>query len=378
MTTSSIGLHSNGIILLSEKIRDAWNYYFLEFRVCQHHIRYTDEERTNYIGDLVIYFDDTVELLSSINMQDNYRSVLYDAVAILQLMYVQQDLIDELRRLFRLPQSSSDKKATIRRIRNELTGHPISRGRNGELISSVFVTAQTKDSTLQYVRYHKDKKYKHHLVTYDWKALFQEHEMYLEENLNDIVEKIKKILKSFKQTIELLLTNHSKVEFNKLIKWVNQVYEQFHKNTRIYSVENISFCYSNKNRHNRYSHVVNVYLSDLKETIIERIQEIDKFSENHDIDIPSYSNITSEINIVIKKESASSNNFVDRSIHYEFGKLYDQDDVFGVEYFLLRFKDDFEVYSELQNMCDNNNNEPEYYSSYVYLMKLFRERNLLR
>lgn len=176
--TEAKGLNHHELYKLSQRVRKAWDEYFYTFRTCQQQIHFTAEEKSNYIPDLLNYLDDTLNLLSTIRLNDDYLSSLYDIVAILQFMFVQQDLIDQLLTVFKLPQSSGGQKARIRNLRNELIGHPISKDGNG-LVSTVFITAETRGTTLEYARYHRDVAYRQELIRHDWISVFKDYEEYL-------------------------------------------------------------------------------------------------------------------------------------------------------------------------------------------------------
>lgn len=77
------GIDSAAIISQSEKIRESWNDFFLESKYCQSQIRFGIDERSNYMGDLLKYFDDTIELLAKIPLKQDYQQALHDSVSVL-------------------------------------------------------------------------------------------------------------------------------------------------------------------------------------------------------------------------------------------------------------------------------------------------------
>lgn len=109
-------------------------------------------------------------------------------------MYVEQDLIDELRIVFKMTKSTGEGKALIRALRNELTGHPISRDKGNNFVSSVFFTRNSHGSVIEYLRYHKDTDYKADIVRHSLSDLVKIHEDYLTEILGEIIATIKKSL----------------------------------------------------------------------------------------------------------------------------------------------------------------------------------------
>ncbi len=370
------GLNKNIILQSSKYAREAWNDYFWRFRLCQNLIRFTAEERTNYIGDLFNYFDDTVQLISTFKLKDNYLSSLYESVATLQFMYIQQDLIDELLSIFKLPQSSSENKKTIRNLRNELIGHPISRDKQKKLVSSVFITAETQQSTLQYVRYHKDNHFQSDFIIFDWKSIFQLHESFLIENFKLILIKIDTKLRFFRKK---LLEMHRAIPhktFTELVPWVSQIYETFHKNSRLFSSENILYCFQFKEKHPRYQHAIQLYLEGLNESLIGTIQLIDDFINRSSKSFSPLKSFSTKSEVILTKSESHEEIQQNKSIHSEFSKLYENHPIFGISYFKRRYKSDPEIFTELLNM-EANSNPAEYSASFEYLRFLFQQRGLL-
>jgi len=376
---AQIGIDKDKILSLSKKLRDGWNRFFWEYRVCQYHIRFTKEERSNYIGDLFNYFDDIIHHLEKFNVKPDYLSSLYETVAVLQFMYVQQDLVDELLRLFKLHSSSSDDKTFIRQLRNELIGHPVSRDYNGNLISSVFITGSTKNSTLSYIRYHKDNDYKHDLIMLKWEKIFERHEKYLEFYLTTILHKMQGILLHFVTVLSNLQGNFSKTPFERLVPWVNKVFETYSNNFILFSPENILHCYQHQYVHNRYKYAVESFQEGLAKSIGEVIQEINEFC------MPSeeinYKEPLENIVEFVSYSESSENDIKPRNgekINYEFSKLYEKDYLFELNYFKNEFRDDIEIVQELDNIAlSNGKRNVEFYCSYEYLRFLFEQKNML-
>lgn len=169
------GIDRTTIIRISEKIWEAWNDHFLESQYCQKQINFGPEKKTNYMRDLLNYFDDIVELLERIPLKSNYQLALYDTVSVLQLMYIGQDLMDELRFVFKMSQSSGADKLLIKTLRIELTEHPISRDNRNNFISSLFFTRNSHGEIIEYLRYHKDKDYKPEVIRHEWSELVRTH-----------------------------------------------------------------------------------------------------------------------------------------------------------------------------------------------------------
>lgn len=369
------GIDVPKVILLSERIRNAWSFYFWNFSFCQKHIRFTAEERTNYVGDLLLYFDDTVHLLENIQFGANYRSALYDSVAVLQFMYIQQDLIDEVLCIFRLPSGLVSDKNPIRTIRNELIGHPIRRERNHDLLSSVFITQDSHSGILQYVRYHKENDYDFEIVRYDWATLFRQHENYIMQQLTHIHNKVCKVIKLFSKQLEGLKSNMLKMPFESLVAVVNQLYEIFHKHSYLYNGENIIYCHRRRKDHPRYENAVALYYEGLREYLEETVKNIGEYiSSTLEVE-PAKEVVPLEWPTII--ETNGDEHQPNPMDSYVFSKLFEKHPIFGLDFFKRQFEKDEEIMVELENMGKNLDNDAEYYSSYELLRKIFLKRNFI-
>jgi len=88
-----------------KKIAKFWNSFVFRYRIIQKEINWTDEVKTNYFGDILNFFLDTFELLDINTKKANTDSAIIYLTGILQIIYAQQDLIDELLYIFKLPGS---------------------------------------------------------------------------------------------------------------------------------------------------------------------------------------------------------------------------------------------------------------------------------
>jgi hypothetical protein len=271
-----IGIDIISITKLLANVRTAWTKYFWEFSYCQNKIRFSDEERTNYVSDLFSYFEDTLFHLSDFKMKDNYKDCLYDTVAVLQFMYIQQDMVDELLTLFGLKRSSNESKNPIRDIRNKLVGHPISRY-NGKLSSSVFITNESKGSKISYAIYKKEYNFEQKIKNYSWNNIFEQHQKYLIENFNEILKKIYDTLLSFKNNLEEFLQSIDTKKIDEIVDYVKNSYEEFEKEEYLFKSENILYCYRNEDKHTRYRFSKNIYKENLKENISCRVEQIESY-----------------------------------------------------------------------------------------------------
>ena len=109
------------------KINFHWNEYYFIKEFFQEKINFTDEVKTNYYGDLNNYLHDTLDLVKPFKKIKSDKDYISQIIVLLQVIYTQQDLIDELLHIFKLQNSIKEDKNPNRDIRNELIGHPISR-----------------------------------------------------------------------------------------------------------------------------------------------------------------------------------------------------------------------------------------------------------
>ena len=145
------------------QITDVWNYYILKHKFCNKKIKFTDEVKTNYFGDILGYFQDTLDIIFDLRESNSYTDRFSNQISLLQSIYVQQDFIEELLIIFKCKISKGDLKKDSnyyinREIRNELVGHPI-RKQKGEFISSCLFGYNGGSDKIVYLRYHKENNY---------------------------------------------------------------------------------------------------------------------------------------------------------------------------------------------------------------------------
>lgn len=373
------GIDRHKIIRFSEKIRESWNDFFLESRYCQQQINFGTEERTNYMGDLLNYFDDTIDLLEQIPLKPNYQLALYDTVSVLQLMYIGQDLIDELRFVFKMPQSSGVEKLLIRTLRNELTGHPISRDKKNNFISSVFFTRNSHGNVIEYLRYHKEKDYKSEVIRYEWSELVKVHEAYLLDNLKDILATIKDKLKQYQNQLSQFLQSFPRIPFDGLVIKTEHLMETFFENSNLYSASNLRHFFEQRDLHPRYSHCISCFIRELKRDLLQLQIDLKQFRASE----PLLENLGSDNQVMARTVFTKGSHKVaetqpmQRNISYQFSKLREKHPIYGIKYFLDHYQDDPELLSELRHMQCVIDDDKEFYCCYEYLRNLFIVKGLL-
>ncbi len=372
------GIDSAAVLRLSEKLRESWNDFFLESKFCQSLIRYGSEEHTNYMGDLLNYLDDTIELLARIPLKQDYQLALYDTVSVLQLMYVGQDLIDELRIIFKMPKSSGEGKALIRNMRNELTGHPISRDNGNNFVSSVFFTRNSHGKVIEYLRYHKDTGYKADLIRHSWPDLVKVHEDFLIENLDEIIATIKKKLRVYQIQLEKFNISFPKMNVVDLINRTEHLLENMFDYSALYSKSNLLYYLHRNEFHPRYKVATDRFIQDLMTALSETRENISEYRNDSSPlkNLPEQT-ATTKITFTSGGGERSTKSKVKSNLRYEFSKLRERHPIFGIDYFTNYFKDDLELNAELQYLKSVYHEDREFYCSIEYIRHLLKSRDLL-
>jgi hypothetical protein len=252
-------------------------------------------------------------------------------MSLLQVIYTQQDLIDELLYIFKLQKSTNEDKNPNRNIRNELVGHHISRDKkdNNKLKSSILFDIRNEDEN--YISYAKYSMRKSELKKYSVQEIIENHKIFLNKYLDKILEKIEKEIKEYyeqiKKVFEIPLLNQfdylDKIDKN-LLSGISYIFEK----------DSLKYYYQNMRKHRRYLYCLKQYKRALKS--------------------------------VIKNEE-------DKTKYYSLIEIYDReqlqkkDKVFTIDFYTKKYKDNEVVLKELKNMELNFYNDAEYYASLNFL-----------
>jgi hypothetical protein len=335
-------------------IEDAWRHYIWEYNFFREKLNFNDELCTNYVGVIFGYYHDTLPIVKNyLNDKNNIslNNQFLNSIGLLQVIYLQQDLIIELNKSFGLGYNLKENEN--RELRNELIGHPISRSNHKPKLLESFCLFgyETSKSKIVYLKYAKSNGFKFEAKEYLTNDIIENHIQFLNENFDLILNKIKLLFIEFKKQLTTLLNNFNTLDFETLLIEISKNYNYFFESNKVCSYENILKCHKLKHSHPRYNYNKKLFLTNLKISLIEDINNI-----NH-----KYLN-KKEINIEVNYQDLSSN--------YEFGKLYTKHPVFGISYFKEKFTNDKIIIDELNNMEININDDFEYYSSYNYLQYL--------
>lgn len=335
-------------------IEDTWRHYIWEYNFFREKLNFNDELSTNYVGVIFGYFHDTLPIITNyLNDKNNIslNNQFLNSIGLLQVIYLQQDLTIELNKSFGL--GYNIKENTNRELRNELIGHPISRSnQKPKLLKSFCLFGyETSKSKIVYLKYAKSNGFKFEAKEYLTNEIIENHFQFLNENFDEILNKINLLLNEFKNQLTCLLKKMDNIDFENLLGEVNKNFNYFFESDNVFSYENILKCYDLKKIHPRYDYNINLFLRNLKSSLIENVYNINN-------------------KYLSKKEVIVYNEYEDLPSNYTFGKLYDNHPVFGIKYFKKKFSRDKSIIEELENMENNVGNNFEYYSSYNYLQYL--------
>lgn len=355
-----------------ERIADTWNYFIWEYKFCSNKIKFNEDVKTNYFGDILGYFNDTLEIVFTNNRYSDYSAKFSFTISFLQAMYIQQDFVQEMLEIFKTGIDKGNLKqdplySINRNLRNELVGHPI-RKFEDNLISSTLFSYQEKEDEIQYLRYHKDNNFKFESKTYTIAEIQERHGAFLEKYFDIILVKLKTVLNEYLLEIDKLekvIENH---EFETVLKLVELYFEAIFKSDFVYDKISLLKIYSRKDEHIRYQNFINRFYIDLKTAISEKRNFVKDIFERTLID-NSMQEILSlpTIQIVYTNNSEPLNEKRKETYHYEIGKIATKRNQLDFDCFggLLKAKcqNNEIVLNELDHMERNINDEIEYYTS---------------
>lgn len=313
------------------KINSHWNKYYFIKEFFQKKINFTDEVKTNYYGDLNNYFHDTLVLVKPFEKIKSEKDYISQIIVLLQVIYTQQDLIDELLYIFKIQNSTKEDKNPNRDIRNELVGHPISRDKNdnNKLKSSILFDIRNEDEN--YISYAKYSMRKSELKKYSVQEIIENHKIFLNKYLDKILEKIEKEIKEYQKQIKKVFEIPLLNQFDYIDKIDKELLSSI---SYIFEKDSLKYYYQNMRKHRRYLYCLKQYKRALKS--------------------------------VIKKEE-------DKTKYYSLIEIYDReqlqkkDKVFTIDFYTKKYKDNEVVLKELKNMELNFYNDAEYYASLNFL-----------
>lgn len=360
-------------------ITEIWNFYILELGYFQSKINYQEQVNSNFYGEVMHYFFDTFDILDNhenySNRDGSFSEKIFYLVGYLQVLYVHQDLVDEMLRIFKISESNSIEKRLIREIRNELIGHPISRNsKNKELISSVFWRESIGFNSISYLKYNNKIESSVEYLDYKVTDLIEKHKQYLKHHFNQILNKQLMLVKDYdgkiKQINNLLLLNPYS---NKLPVMVSQ-YIEFIENYSMFSYEKVVRALEQYALSNRYKYFYENYLSEVKNSILEISNKNQEMIIKINIELGNKSDSIGDIEFdLYQNESRDKCNIIELSNNiysYYFSKLSEMKYLESIDIIKKAFEGNLELLTELERMQEKTNDEFEYYCSFIYAKHL--------
>ncbi|NQU52698.1 MAG: hypothetical protein HQ522_09190 [Bacteroidetes bacterium] len=356
------------------KIADIWNYFIWDYKFCSSKIKFDDDVKTNYFGDILGYFQDSFDIIFETKQTTNYTDKFSFSISFLQAIYIQQDFVEEILGIFKtgidkgiLKKDSS--YSINRELRNELVGHPIRKFR-GKLVSSTLFSYESNKDEIQYLRYHIDNKFEFENKTFLISEIQIRHKEFLEKYFDIILIKLKSILEEYLTELEKLENVIKNRNFKTVLKLVELYFEAIFENDYIYDKDSLIKIYERKEEHKRYENFIDRFYNDLKSAITEKKRFVTEIYERRKIDHSNAEKIPiPDIKFVLtdSKNNKSVKKPIKETFHYELGKIATKRNPMDFEFFggLLKkkCKDNQLVVNELNHMENNIWNEIEYYTS---------------
>lgn len=379
------------------RIADVWNNFIWEYKFCSKKIKFSEDVKSNYFGDILGYFQDTFDIILTDRITKTYVDRFSYHMSLLQAIYIQQDFVEELLIIFKCKidkgaLKQDDNYSLNREIRNELIGHPIRKtevpSANGEtkkcvscgavfnkpkrksvLLSSTLFSYDSSDNIIQYLRYHKDNNYKFETRTFNIADIIERHKTFLNKYFDIIINKLVGILRKFNKELTKLYGLIDNRDFETIIKLVGISYESIFNSDYIYDKDSLIHIYKRKSEHRRYQNLIDKFYNDLKEGIVSTKSYIQDLIEPKPFvvkaDVPKievsfedFSNSNQEKQSEDKKET----------YHYELGKIASKRNPRDFDFFsgFLKTKcsDNKLIMDELEHMGKNIYDKIEYYTAF--------------
>lgn len=363
-----------------KRIHSIWDRYILNYKICQNHINFNKDVKTNFLAEVFSFFNETFDLIVENYSPKKSRNNFPSSIILLQSIYIQQDFIEELLIVFKTKKVKGDLKLDNnyqlnRDIRNELVGHPLrfSKEEGGRhLVSTTLFhyNISGKDK-ISYLRYHKDKSFKQELLSYSKEEILNRHLIFLNTYFDLILNVLFKSIKIYSRHLSQILNVVRKIEFEKLLTLTHNTYEFFFKSIRFNQIQLLEI-YSRRFEHIRYQNYINQFYDNIVVCLNEDINEIKELVVSIPCKTPPKRRIP-KIEIIIETDfdTSSRNINLRPSFEYELSKLSEPRDEFDFNFLSSLLSKKCEgnqiVLDELEHMKLNYDNVIEYYCSYYFI-----------
>lgn len=351
-------------------LENIWRNRFWDYDYLLKEIKYDKKLLSNYPAVVFGYFSDTIPAINSyleIKVKDK-ESCFFATIGLLQIIYIQQDLIDELLQVFKLQKSALSDKDPNRTIRNDLAGHPIRRQRTNEeprgpLKSYSLFSYETNNNKIQYLKYRKETNFTFELEEHDVLEVIDKHKKFLGKYLDLIFKKALKILYKFSKFNKELLVIKNRIGFSNILDQVEIRFNYLLMQDYVFEKPYIKLCWEKKDQHPRYQYAINKFNAELFSMVTNVIKNIECLQKEwhnangHRREFHEASGFDDNPNLTVYSPTVD---------HYELSKLYDNHPIFGIAYFKDKYSDNPAIIEELNHMQIHVGNT-EFYCSYNYL-----------
>ena len=322
------------------------------------------------------YLLDMLPLLH-VRATDDADTHIFNNIALLQIIYVQQDLVKELFQNFKIknPQINGNED---RILRNKLIGHPVNyqedKSKNKYLASLTLFGLKDPDANfIEYIEYNKDNNFKGDVKKNEIAGILNRHEAFMDTSFDKILKILKKKLQEFNTWIK------SNITFPNDLNSINQFFDKhsdFLPKGELYNKEFINICFEKQKNHDRYKFGIDKFQEDLK----ENINEIKKYISQELADKTPVDNTTPSITSLeyVLVDDNNKHKYVksDTWINGALGKLYAQDcrRSIAINTLKKRFKEDTAIKTELERIAQNLTNSIEDHLSCDYVKFLIKKQ----
>jgi len=382
-----------------DRIADIWNYFVWDYKFCSRKIKFNEDVKTNYFGDILGYFKDTLDIVFTDKKHSNYTEKFSFTISFLQAVYIQQDFTQELLEIFKtdIDKGKLKKDPTYninRELRNELIGHPIRKievptgkleskkcefcGKSVTkpknkltLLSSTLFSYQENEDEIQYLIYHRDNNFKFETRNFKIIDIQKRHIEFLDKYFDIILLTLKSILSEFLSELDKLEKVIETHDFSTVIKLVELYFEAIFKTEYLYDKTSLTELYKRREEHIRYKNYIEKFYNDLRTELKHKRNFVKELFEPKSINNSSTEDKTlPKIKIVFTQPSERSKNKKPekQTYVYELSKIATRRNKSDFDFFggLLRDKcrNNQLIVNELEHMKNNISNEIEYYTSF--------------
>jgi len=342
-------------------------------------------------SDIYEYFKPTFDLLDiNTKITKSYKDSFFQFFGLLQVVYVQQDLIDAIANAFGVNLENTDDKKLNRNLRNQLVGHPLSEERNSDERNdpkwkiksesnrkSTIILKSITPKKVYYVNYEtENSKNQYTDMCADVDEIIERHLAFLNASFDSILKRILKeinvLLKKLEKYLRLYYCKTAS-NTNKFSCWFSLFI-----NTHSFDVPKLNRCIEKKGTHIRYEVYLKKFESMLVNYYLELIVSIKKFTVSYN-KVCSYRVEIKHDKLMLnslKRKNIAFNSFfkgkgisgVGRDLR-DISKPFNDQWHFGFNQLTTNFSNNIELISELNHLkiLRFDDDELEYEICYDYI-----------